>query len=614
MSDHPRYDSLAPGLLSLFGFGRRLVDVGISADIEEQLALRLRLCNGLAAVNVLVCLGSGINHWSNGRGGLALGLLLSAASWLGVFAANRLRLHRSSRLSVVVLCLGNILIYMGLLGSDPRLEVLCFAVSLLACFLFTLDDWVFWILALGLSSLVYGGGESTMRALFGPAPMPGATPPFMSVAVTFVELVLVAYLFAFESRRSFRALRRETRALEGARAEAQSAASSKSQFLATMSHELRTPLNGVVGMTQLLQLTRLDAEQREYLRTLAASSEYLMSLLDGVLDLNKLEAGRVDLENTTFQLPAAVESVASVVMDRGRQKGLKLGVQIDDDCVRWVSGDQRRLQQIIFNLVGNAVKFTERGSVSIRVSRTGEGPQAGWSNFEFAVEDTGIGMSDQELQQLFVPFRQANTSIARRFGGTGLGLAISHGLAGLMGGSLRCASRAGSGSKFVLSLGLEERPAPEKASSPARTPAPRREPLGLSVLLAEDNVVNQKVVSAFLKVLGCECEVVADGLQVLDRLRLRPFDVILMDCQMPELDGVSATLRIRQSGASYAAIPIVALTANVLDEERERCYAAGMNGYLTKPLARAKLHEELLRYVTHRSGPAAPSFARVLRD
>jgi signal transduction histidine kinase/CheY-like chemotaxis protein len=427
--------------------------------------------------------------------------------------------------------------------------------------------------------------------------------------VTFVELVLVAYFFAFESRRSFRALRRETRALEAARADAQSAANSKSQFLATMSHELRTPLNGVVGMTQLLQLTRLDAEQREHLRTLAASSEYLMSLLDGVLDLNKLEAGRVDLENTTFQLSSAVESVASVLMDRGRQKGLKLGVQVDDDCTGWVSGDQRRLQQIIFNLVGNAVKFTERGSVSIRVSRTGDGPQAGWSSFEFAVEDTGIGMSDQEIQQLFVPFRQANTSIARRFGGTGLGLAISHGLAGLMGGSLRCASRAGSGSKFVLSLGFEDRPAPAKSSSPARTLAPRREPLGLSVLLAEDNVVNQKVVSAFLKVLGCECEVVADGLQVLDRLRLRPFDVILMDCQMPELDGVSATLRIRQSGASYAAIPIVALTANVLDEERERCYAAGMNGYLTKPLARAKLHEELLRYVTHRSGLPAPSLA-----
>jgi CheY-like chemotaxis protein len=334
-----------------------------------------------------------------------------------------------------------------------------------------------------------------------------------------------------------------------------------------------------------------------------------MSLLDGVLDLNKLEAGRVDLESTTFQLSAAIDSVASALMDRGRQKGLKLGVQIDDDCMGWVSGDQRRLQQIIFNLVGNAIKFTERGSVSIRVSRVGDGPQAGWSRFEFAIEDTGVGMSDQELQQLLVPFRQANAGSARRFGGTGLGLAISHGLSGLMGGSLRGTSRAGSGSRFVLSLGLEDRPAPEKSSLPARTPALRREPLGLSVLLAEDNVVNQKVVSAFLKVLGCECEIVADGLQVLDRLRLRPFDVVLMDCQMPELDGVSATLRIRQSGASYAAIPIVALTANVLDEERERCYAAGMNGYLTKPLARAKLHEELLRYVTQRSDLPAPSFA-----
>jgi CheY-like chemotaxis protein len=211
-------------------------------------------------------------------------------------------------------------------------------------------------------------------------------------------------------------------------------------------------------------------------------------------------------------------------------------------------------------------------------------------------------MSDEEIRQLFLPFRQANTSIARRFGGTGLGLAISRGLVDLMAGSLHCTSRLGRGSRFVVALSFEERPAPaQPAAPPPSNRELRRQPLGLRVLLAEDNVVNQKVLSAFLKVLGCEYEVVGDGLQVLDRLEQRAFDVILMDCQMPELDGVSATERIRQSGAPYAAIPIVALTANVLDDERQRCHAAGMNGYLTKPLARAKLHDELIRYVPRRN-------------
>jgi CheY-like chemotaxis protein/nitrogen-specific signal transduction histidine kinase len=414
---------------------------------------------------------------------------------------------------------------------------------------------------------------------------------------------MVAYLFAHESRRSFRALRRETRALDAARAEARAAADAKAQFLATMSHELRTPLNGVIGMTQILALTRLDAEQREHLRALAGSSEYLMSLLDGVLDLNKLEAQRVELDRTTFQLSAAVESVASLLGDRAKLKGLTLEMHIDEGCRTWVFGDQRRLQQIMFNLVGNAIKFTERGGVQIRLTRIpGEGAEHGRSRYEFSVEDTGIGISEAEMQQLFRPFRQANTTIARRFGGTGLGLAISRGLTELMGGTLHCTSRPGEGARFFLALDFESRPAP---ASPA-TPPPvsrdtRRQPLGLRVLLAEDNVVNQKVVSAFLKVLGCECELAGDGLQAIARLEQRAFDVILMDCQMPELDGVAAARKIRSSGASYANIPIIALTANVLDEERKRCQAAGMDGYLTKPLARAKLQEELLRLVPRRS-------------
>ncbi|HTV22626.1 MAG TPA: ATP-binding protein [Polyangiaceae bacterium] len=271
-------------------------------------------------------------------------------------------------------------------------------------------------------------------------------------------------------------------------------------------------------------------------------------------------------------------------------------------------GDQRRLQQILFNLAGNGIKFTERGSVAIRVSSRRD-PEDAASWYEFVIEDTGIGMSEAEMEQLFTPFRQANTSIARRFGGTGLGLAISHGLAELMGGSLSCESQPGRGSRFLLRLPFVDLPPPEAPALPARAPDPPRTALGLRVLLAEDNVVNQKVVSAFLKVLGCECEIVGDGQQALERLKQRPFDVVLMDCQMPELDGVSAAFHIRQSGMPYASIPIVALTANVLDEERQRCQAVGMNGYLTKPLARATLHDELSRYVPAAGARPASGFA-----
>jgi signal transduction histidine kinase/CheY-like chemotaxis protein len=596
-------DSLAPRLRSVPGLARRVVDIGVAPDLKEQLALRVRVCNGLAATNGLFCLAVAIPYALDGQPALALGLSCSAASWTGVLAANHRGWHRLSRAGLVSVFLANIVIYVGLLGAESGLSAMCFAVALLGCFLFAHDEWPSWMLSLLSSASVYFFSERALRALFGPAPMAGEAMPTLCEATTFLELAVVAHLFAHELRRSFRALRRETSALETARAEARVAGDAKAQFLATMSHELRTPLNGVIGMTQILSLSRLDSEQREHLRTLAASSEYLMSLLDGVLDLNKLEADRVELDTATFQLSAAVESVTNLLSDRAKLKGLALEARIDQGCRTWVSGDQRRLQQILFNLLGNAIKFTDRGRVEIRLARAQEDSAApGSSRYEFSVEDSGIGMSDAEVQQLFRPFRLDDTTIARRFGGNGLGFAISRGLIELMGGTLQCTSRPGVGTRVLLALDFEGRPAPEMPVAPPPVSRDaRRQPLGLRVLLAEDNVVNQKVVSAFLKVLGCECEVASDGLQAITRLEQRTFDVVLMDCQMPELDGVAAARRIRQSGAPFASIPIIALTANVLDDERKRCQAAGMDGYLTKPLARAKLHDELVRLVSRRS-------------
>jgi two-component system, sensor histidine kinase and response regulator len=407
-------------------------------------------------------------------------------------------------------------------------------------------------------------------------------------------------------------LRRDTlrdawhrRQLDAACRKAEEATSAKSGFLATMSHEIRTPMNGVLGMMALLEQTRLDPDQQEYLDTARRSGEALLGIIDDILDLSKLEAGRMDVETVPYVPQRAIEDVATLLRPLAGDKGLDLTVDISDDLPAAVLGDGRRVRQILLNLVGNAVKFTTEGRVGIeaRVHSGADGRR--W--LAIAVSDSGIGIDQATLARLFTEFTQADASTTRRFGGTGLGLVISRRLATLMGGDISVVSTPGQGSTFTLTLPGRAAELPEPA--PAPSPARLRTSAGVrpSVLLVEDNAVNQLVAMRMLQLEGCDVDIAANGLEAIAKVEARmrvdmpAYDLVLMDCHMPEMDGFEATRRLRAMARVPSRLPIVALTASVLAEDRERCLGAGMDGALAKPLQRSALAEALARWVSRQA-------------
>ncbi|MFO0647523.1 MAG: ATP-binding protein [Polyangiales bacterium] len=397
----------------------------------------------------------------------------------------------------------------------------------------------------------------------------------------------LSHAYELESGATIAELERNNKALAEARVAAEAASRAKGAFLAAMSHEIRTPMNGVLGMTTVMLAGDLPPAVRDGLVTIKQSGDTLMALLNDLLDLSRIESGRLEIEQCPVDVVAEVRTAITLLTPFAIERGNRVEVCIEEGVPRFLVGDPLRIRQILLNLISNGLKFTRDGAVRVRA-------RVEHDHLRIDVEDTGIGIAPSALPALFTPFKQADASTTRRFGGSGLGLAIVRQLVDAMGGTVSVESVVGEGSVFTVTLPARESAAPADPTHESAAPAGR----SLSVLLAEDNAINQKVATLLLERLGHRVTVAENGLRALDALRDARFDLVLMDCHMPEMDGFDATRAMRERGD---ATPVVALTAASLPEERQRCYASGMADVLLKPVGRAELARVLARY-----GAASP--------
>jgi signal transduction histidine kinase len=388
-----------------------------------------------------------------------------------------------------------------------------------------------------------------------------------------------------------------------AKLEAEAASQAKSRFLATMSHELRTPMNGVLGFAQLLESTAIDDDQRNHLARLQQAGESLLEIINNILDVSKIEAGKIEIEKAPFDMAKLIEDTMAAQAPQARKKGLTLSHELASAVPRYVMGDSARVQQVLTNLISNAIKFTRAGSVHVEVTESVADGASGTSTVLFSVTDTGIGIAAEVQTRLFRPFVQADSSTTREYGGTGLGLAIARQLVVLMGGSIGVESEPGRGSRFWFEVPLVILSrAPGTARTAVRETLP---PLRGRILLVEDNLLNQQVAAHVLRSFGLDVAVVANGCDAVAACARSDFDAVLMDCLMPEMDGFEATRHIRQREAaatqSARHLPIIAMTASALAGDRERCMAAGMDDYVPKPFQRQMLHHLLARWLSQPS-------------
>ncbi|QLY24732.1 response regulator [Bdellovibrio sp. KM01] len=418
-----------------------------------------------------------------------------------------------------------------------------------------------------------------------------------AVVVFGVALAFLLFFFSTSLLQRQIVLRKKIElALEEARTKAQEASTLKTSFLANMSHEIRTPLNGIIGMTKLLEQTPMNARQIDYLDTIKISSTSLLALINDILDLSKIESGKFQLEETNFELSSLIKSAVSIVNYSAKLKNLEIKTEIDSTVPEFLTGDPLRLRQVLLNLINNAIKFSEHGLIKVRV--THKGPDIhGSPHLLFEIIDQGVGFDTETRSKLFQNFSQGDSSMTRKYGGTGLGLAISKQIVEMMKGSIDVDSVKGIGSRFYfdVNLGLPQTDAAIQKISNLKPVAP----LQGHILIAEDNLVNQKVVSEMLSTMGCTSRVVENGNAAIAALLSEKFDMVLMDAQMPIMDGYEATRQIRkgQAGEDNKNIPILATTANAIKGDIELCLEAGMNDYISKPISYNDLAFKISKWI-----------------
>ncbi|QZA81591.1 ATP-binding protein [Deefgea piscis] len=404
----------------------------------------------------------------------------------------------------------------------------------------------------------------------------------LQLGLTIAFTLLLYRQYGLEHKRS-KDLEDLNIALASATSRAEQASQSKSVFLANMSHEIRTPMNGILGMLDVLSTMALSEQQKDYVVTARSSAQHLLALLNDILDLSRLESGKIELETNPYSINQLVRECMRLMRVRANEKKINLTLALADNTPEWQLGDIVRVRQILLNLLGNAIKFTEEGEVALCVSATPK-------DIIFIIIDTGIGMTPEGLSRLFKRFQQAEKSTARRYGGTGLGLEISLTLTELMQGHIDVQSKLDVGSQFTVLLPRQDCAAPEMS-----TPTMKTEKTGasLSILAADDNPINLKVVGAMLANLGHQVDYASDGAEALAMVQQKNYDMLLMDGHMPIMDGLEATRQIRALGGDYAKIPIIALSADALAESRTEFIAAGMNDFLAKPVLLKTLEQTI---------------------